>query len=103
MAQTIALTTPAALGLFWASSHEPFHVDGRERSMAVTERSGQKQRAQSAHAACREDPFTASPACSHVGFEMAFRFQARPWHSISSGHRRGRTVGGFLSAQATAV
>jgi hypothetical protein len=42
MAQAIALTAPAALGLSSASSHEPFHADGGERSRAVTERSGQK-------------------------------------------------------------
>ena len=41
MAQVIALTAPAALGLFGASSHEPFHADGGQRSIAVTERSGQ--------------------------------------------------------------
>ena len=28
MAQSIALTAPTALGLFGASSHEPFHADG---------------------------------------------------------------------------
>jgi hypothetical protein len=28
MAQANALTAPAALGLFCASSHEPFHADG---------------------------------------------------------------------------
>jgi hypothetical protein len=33
---------PAALGLSGASSHEPFHADGGQKSMAVTERSGQK-------------------------------------------------------------
>jgi hypothetical protein len=42
MAQEIALTAPAALGLFCASSHEPFHADGGQKSMAVTERGGQK-------------------------------------------------------------
>ena len=41
MAQSIALMAPTALGLFGASSHEPFHADGGQRSMAVTERSGQ--------------------------------------------------------------
>jgi hypothetical protein len=42
MAQAITLMAPAALGLFCASSHEPFHVDGGQESMAVTERTGQK-------------------------------------------------------------
>ena len=42
MAQSIALMAPtAALGLFGASSHEPFDADGGQKSMAVTERSGQ--------------------------------------------------------------
>jgi hypothetical protein len=40
MASAIALTAPVALRLFSASSHEPFHADGGERPMAVTERSG---------------------------------------------------------------
>jgi hypothetical protein len=40
MTQAIALTAPAALGLFGASSHEPFHADGGQESMAVTECSG---------------------------------------------------------------
>jgi carbonic anhydrase/acetyltransferase-like protein (isoleucine patch superfamily) len=40
MAQSTALMAPTALGLFGASSHEPFHADGGQRSMAVTERSG---------------------------------------------------------------
>ena len=42
MTQAIALTAPAALGLFCASSHEPFHAHGGQESMAVTERSRQK-------------------------------------------------------------
>jgi hypothetical protein len=42
MTQAIALKAPAALGLFCASSHEPFHAHGGQESMAVTERSGQK-------------------------------------------------------------
>lgn len=42
MTQVIALTAPAALGLFCASSHEPFHAHGGQESIAVTERSGQK-------------------------------------------------------------
>jgi hypothetical protein len=42
MTQAVALTAPAALGLFCASSHEPFHAHGGQESMAVTERSGQK-------------------------------------------------------------
>jgi hypothetical protein len=42
MTQVIALMAPAALGLFCASSHEPFHADGGQKSMAVTGRSGQK-------------------------------------------------------------
>ena len=41
MAQEIALTALAALGLFCGSSHEPFHADGGQKSMAVTECSGQ--------------------------------------------------------------
>jgi len=41
MAQSIALMAPTALGLFGASSHEPFHADGRQWSMAVTERGDQ--------------------------------------------------------------
>jgi hypothetical protein len=41
MAQSIALMAPTALGLFGASSHEPFHADGGQKSIAVTERSGQ--------------------------------------------------------------
>ena len=41
MAQSLALMAPTALGLFGASSHEPFHADGGQKSMAVTERSGQ--------------------------------------------------------------
>jgi len=40
--QVIALMAPAALGLSCASSHEPFHADGGQKSMAVTGRSGQK-------------------------------------------------------------
>jgi len=40
MAQSTALMAPTALGLFGSSSHEPFHADGGQRSMAVTERSG---------------------------------------------------------------
>ena len=39
MAQVIALTALAALGLSGAPFHEPFHADGRQWSMAVTERS----------------------------------------------------------------
>jgi hypothetical protein len=42
MTQAIALTAPAALGLFCASSHEPFHAHGGHESLDVTERSGQK-------------------------------------------------------------
>ena len=30
MAQAIALTAPAALGLFGVSFHEPFHADGEK-------------------------------------------------------------------------
>jgi hypothetical protein len=41
MAQAIALMASAALGLFSASSHEPFHADGGQEFMAVTERSRQ--------------------------------------------------------------
>src|SRR5439155_13450161 len=41
-AQANAPTAPAALGLFCASSHEPFHADGGQKPMAVTGRSGQK-------------------------------------------------------------
>jgi hypothetical protein len=41
MAQSIALMAPTALGLFGASSHVPFHADGGQKSMAVTECSGQ--------------------------------------------------------------
>jgi hypothetical protein len=41
MAQVMALTAPTALGLFGASSHEPFHADGEKRTMAVTECSDQ--------------------------------------------------------------
>lgn len=42
MTQAIALTAPAALGLFCASYHEPFHAHRGQESMAVTERSRQK-------------------------------------------------------------
>jgi hypothetical protein len=42
MTQAIALKAPSALGLFCASSHEPFHAHGRQESMVVTERSGKK-------------------------------------------------------------
>jgi hypothetical protein len=38
MTHVIALTALAALGLSRASSHEPSHADGRQRSMTVTER-----------------------------------------------------------------
>ena len=31
MTQAIALTAPAALGLFCASSHEPFHANGGQQ------------------------------------------------------------------------
>jgi hypothetical protein len=41
MTQVIALTAPAALGLFGASSHEPFHADGEKQVAPVTERSDQ--------------------------------------------------------------
>jgi hypothetical protein len=41
MARVIALTAPPALGLSGASFREPFHADGGQRSMAVTERSDQ--------------------------------------------------------------
>jgi hypothetical protein len=41
IAQVIALTAPAALALFGVSFHEPFHADIGQRSMVVTERSGQ--------------------------------------------------------------
>jgi hypothetical protein len=41
MAQVIALTAPAALGLSGASFHEPFHADGGKWAIAVTERSEQ--------------------------------------------------------------
>jgi hypothetical protein len=43
MAQVIALTALAALGLFGASSHESFHADGGQRLMAVAERSYQNR------------------------------------------------------------
>ena len=39
MAQGIALTAPAALGLCNASSHEPFHANGGQQPMAITQRS----------------------------------------------------------------
>jgi len=39
MTRVIALTAPAALGLSGGWFHEPFHADGRQRSMIVTERS----------------------------------------------------------------
>ena len=42
MAHVIALTAPAVLGLSSAPFHEPFHADGGQRPMAVTERSDQK-------------------------------------------------------------
>ena len=51
MAQVIALTAPAALGLFCASSHEPFHAHSGQESMAVTGRSGRSRR--SGAAVCR--------------------------------------------------
>lgn len=38
-ARVITLTAPTALGLFGAPFHEPFHADGRKRSMTLTERS----------------------------------------------------------------
>jgi hypothetical protein len=41
MAQVIALTALAALGLSGATFHEPFHADSEQRAMAVTERSNQ--------------------------------------------------------------
>ena len=52
MAQVIALTAPAALALFGVSFHEPFHADGRQRPMAVTDRSGQNppRRRRNSHA-----------------------------------------------------
>jgi hypothetical protein len=43
MARVIALTAPTALGLFGASFHEPFHADGGQRPMAITERSDQNR------------------------------------------------------------
>jgi hypothetical protein len=43
MAQVMALTAHTALGLFNASSHEPFHANGGQRPMAVTERSDQNR------------------------------------------------------------
>jgi hypothetical protein len=39
IARVIALTALAALGLSRAPFHEPFHADGRQWSMTVTERS----------------------------------------------------------------
>jgi len=39
MARFIALTAPTPLRLFGAAFHEPFHANGRQRSMAVTWRS----------------------------------------------------------------
>ena len=42
MTQAIALKALAALGLFCASSHEPFHANGGQASMAATERGGQR-------------------------------------------------------------
>ncbi len=39
MAQVITLIASVALGISGASFHEPFHADGRQRSMTVTERS----------------------------------------------------------------
>jgi len=44
MPRVIALTALAALGLFCASSHEPFHAHGGQGSMVVTERSGRSRR-----------------------------------------------------------
>ncbi len=41
--------------------------------------------------------------CPPVGPELAFRVPACPRHSISPGHRRGRTVSGLPSAQSPAV
>jgi hypothetical protein len=41
MTQVIALTAPTALKLFGASFHAPFHADGGQWSLAVTERSDQ--------------------------------------------------------------
>jgi hypothetical protein len=42
-AQAIALTTPAALGISGTPFHEPFHADGGQGPMAVTERSNQNR------------------------------------------------------------
>ena len=44
MARVIALMALAALGLSGATFHEPFHADGRQRSMTVTERSDRTHR-----------------------------------------------------------
>ena len=44
MAQVIARMALAALGLSDASFHETFHADGRQRPMAITERSDQNPR-----------------------------------------------------------
>jgi hypothetical protein len=41
MAQVIALTAPAALGLSGASFHEPFYAEGGNDLWPVTERSDQ--------------------------------------------------------------
>jgi hypothetical protein len=41
IARVIALTAHTALGLFGASSHDPFHANGGQRPMAITERSDQ--------------------------------------------------------------
>jgi hypothetical protein len=44
MAQVIALMALAALGLSSASFHEPFHANGAQQPMAITERSDQNRR-----------------------------------------------------------
>ena len=55
MPQAIALTAPAALGLFCASSHEPFHADGGRKSIAVTKRSCRRAAAAPRLAMVRQD------------------------------------------------
>ena len=64
MARVIALAALAALGLSGAPFHEPFHADGRQRSMTVTERSDRNARSAPQLDDMVEEERT--PACPHV-------------------------------------
>jgi len=80
MAPAIALTAPAALGLFCASSHESFQAGGGQKSMAITERSGQKppqRRRESPWSDITVDQVVARPNRAVLGIKAA------PLHSAA--------------------